>query len=460
VRPDRLRGSALAGLAGAIVVLYYCFFTWRSVGLYFDQDDMMNLYFAWTQPLTELLTNIVLYWRDPLRPLGAGFYRSVFAAAGFHPLPFRLACLALGLLNLALCCRLVKLLSGSAQTVAFAAILFAFHTRLMEVWFRTAVIYDLLCFTFFVGGACLYLAPRVKGEYPGVARSFAIIVFFIAAMDAKEVAVALPAVLLVWELLFSKLRWRNVALPVLLGLLTLPYILAKTIGPKALTGNPFYQPEYSLARFTETWGTFLGFLYVRPAPLSAVWVWTLLAVPLLVAVAVRSRVLLFAWGWAVLATLPMSFLPYRGGFVLYISYAGWVLYAGWTCSKLVDAATRRQPRWKPALAALTFVVLGWRMGKLNLHDQRADNREWLYGPPRMIRLLAEEIKTPDHARLLFEQDAFGTDEWTPVFIVRLIHRDANLVVDRVKMMNGKPASRNDYDFVFTYARGHYQRLKP
>ena len=42
--PERtLRRIAACG-AGTVVILYYFFFTWKSVGLYFDQDDMMNLY--------------------------------------------------------------------------------------------------------------------------------------------------------------------------------------------------------------------------------------------------------------------------------------------------------------------------------------------------------------------------------------------------------------------------------
>jgi hypothetical protein len=407
-----------------------------------------------------LLKHNVLYWQDPLRPLGALFYRAVFGFAGFDPLPFRLLCLALGLLNLGLCCRFVKLVSGSNEAVAFAAILFAFHTRLMEVWFRTAVIYDLLCFTFFFSAACLYLSVRRRGEHPRVTRTFGIVLCFIAAMDAKEVAIALPPVLLVWELLHSKLRWRNVALPGLLGLLAIPYVLAKTIGGKALTENPFYKPEYTLARFNETWGTFLGFLFIRPSPVSSVWVIVLLGVPLLIAVLARSRVLLFSWALLMLTTLPMSFLPYRGGFVLYVSYVGWTLYAGYCCARLVEFAGRHQPQWKLATAGVLFVLLGWRMGKANLHDQRADSREWLYGPPRMIRTFADEVRAPDHARILLEDDAFGTDEWTPVFILRLLHRDATLVVDRVKMMGGKPVSRDAYDVVFKWENGRYRRVKP
>src|SRR3954464_13895084 len=99
--PGKSRWAALA--AAAVVLAYYFLFTWKSLGLNFDQDDMMNLYLAWTKPLPDLLQANVLFWTDPLRPLGALFYRAMFAAVGFNPLPFRVACLAIGLVNLGLC---------------------------------------------------------------------------------------------------------------------------------------------------------------------------------------------------------------------------------------------------------------------------------------------------------------------------------------------------------------------
>ena len=148
--PDAMPNRRWLGLSTAAVVLaYYLFFTWKSVGLYFDQDDMMNLYLAWAKPMSSLFRANILYWTDPLRPLGALFYRMMFELAGFDPVPFRLACLTLGVINLALCCWFAKLVSGSGRVIALTALLFAFHTRLMEVWFRTAVIYDLICFTCF-----------------------------------------------------------------------------------------------------------------------------------------------------------------------------------------------------------------------------------------------------------------------------------------------------------------------
>jgi hypothetical protein len=75
-----------------------------------------------------------------------------------------------------------------------------------------------------------------------------------------------------------------------------------------------------------------------------------------------------------------------------------------------------------------------------------------------MRSLAPRL--PKGARLLFLQDPFGTDEWTPYFIVKLLYRDDTLVPDRMKMLDKKPADWNGYQYVFGFQDGRYQRLKP
>ena len=76
-------------LTAAIIFAWFFFFTWKSLSLYFDSDDMMNLYLAWSKPLAEVY-----------RPVGALFYRGLFALGGFNPMPFRIACLAIGVANI------------------------------------------------------------------------------------------------------------------------------------------------------------------------------------------------------------------------------------------------------------------------------------------------------------------------------------------------------------------------
>ena len=740
-----------------VLLAYYLFFVWPSLKLYFDNDDMMNLYFAWSKPIMS-----------SYRPLGALFYRTMFAKVGFNPLPFRIFCVTLGAINMGLCYWFAKIASGSNRIACLAVLLFAFHTRLMEVWYRTAVVYDLLCFSFFYLAACLYMS-RPK---PGAARGIAVIICFILALEAKEIAVVLPVILLVWTLMQNlteeeverrawdafknnlpalveayrkkfgteigtdnareivsaeyaesieaRTRWsratqkpagalsdylfdealRNpdpdkplavvftaggtgagkttalaadpelrdaqfiydsnlgskkssvqkidaaraagnevhvlfvhrdpvealtggvlpramsegrvvdldaharmyrdaaenfaylmrkysgepnvcfqafdnshgpkggsmmpleksarirystnelrpklraalekeyaarrisesvyratlgtsspeasggvprdqgpdipsggdpspspgsllghpggvdagepepersgtprspktepgrlsisLAVPLICGLIDIPYLWFKTHGAQALTNIADYQPQYSFTRFTHTWALYLNYLFVLKDQILP---WMAIAILAgLLLVAARSKKLLFAWTLLFVPVLPVAFLEYRGAFVLYTGYPGWTLYIATALVALQNMIKTH----RTALACLVFVLVGWRFGKLNLHDQRADPRTWLYQSPAQVKQMADSMpalapQLRPGAHVLFLNDPFTTDEWTPWFIMKLLYRDDTIVPDRVKMMTAPPKTWDSYEFVFTYENGRYLRLKP
>ena len=451
---DSAARRVLYPLTAAIILAWFLFFTWKSLGLYFDSDDMMNLYFAWSKPLA-----------DVYRPVGALFYRGLFALAGFNPLPFRIACLAIGVANMGLCWWFVRLVSGSERVAAVALLLFAFHTRLMEVWWRNAVIYDLLCFTFFYLAVCLYISTRKAGRSPGWPRSCTILACFLCALGAKENALALPLVLLSYELLFQGARWRNLQWPAAMAVVDIPYLYFKTHGAAAIANIAGYAPEYTVPQFLGAWGRFLGYLLVRDRDLRPWATAFILAALLAVAIAARSRILTLAWLILFLAPLPVTFIAYRGGYVLYTAYPGAALYSAVALVAAQDFITRKYPQYRTALACAVFVLVAWRWGKLNLHDQRIDARPWLYDSAAKVHSMADQLRIlaprlPKGARLLFLQDAFGTDEWTPWFIVKLLYRDDTLVPDRMKMLDKKPADWNGYQYVFEFQDGRYRLLKP
>lgn len=452
--PDSRIRRILYPLTAAIVLAFFFFFTWKSLGSYFDNDDMMNLYFAWSKPLAEVY-----------RPVGAIFYRAIYAFAGYNPLPFRVACLAIGVGNIVLCWWFTRLISKSERVAAGAILLFAFHTRMMEIWWRTAVVYDLLCFTFFYLAASLYVSARKDGRAPGPMRSCAILICFLCALGAKENALALPVVLMTYELLFQGARWQNVWRAGVLGLVDLPYLYLKTHAAGAMAANVYYTPEYTLHHFMGAWSRFLGYLFVQDHDLQPWPAVSVLAGLLAVAALVRSRQLALAWVILFVAPLPVAFIPYRGAYVLYTGYPGVVLYAATILVAVQDFITRGAPQYRTALACAVFVLVGWRWGKLNLHDQRSDPRHWLYDSQAQVHALADRMRVlepslPKGTRILFLDDAFGTDEWTPYFVIKLLYRDDSLVPDRIKMMDRKPVGWTEYPYVFTFQNGRYIRLKP
>jgi len=424
----------------------------------------MNLYFAWKKTPVETLRANLFFWSDFYRPLGSLFYRGMFAAAGFNPLPFRLVCLAIGAANIALCGWFVKLISGSERAVALAVLLFAFQPRLLELWYRTSTIYDLLCFGSLYLAACLYIAGRKQVGVPGRGRLAAVFVCYVCALNSKEAAVSLPVILLAWEVLFGSGTWRRFLPAAGLALMNLPYLYTKTHGSSLLAGNPEYSTKYTWAQFEGSWSVYLQYIFVRDgiSPHAAI---AILVALLSLAMLVRSRVLVFAWVILFCGTLPVSFIPYRGGYALYVAWMGWVLYGAVVLVAAQDALLRRWPGYRVELACVVFALVAWRDGKINLHEQRNDPRRWLYEPPALVKSMVVQMRglepvLPRGARLLFVEDAFTTEEWTPYFIMKLAWHDDTLVIDRNKMMRTPATDWRDYQYVFSYDRGAYRQLKP
>ena len=457
---DRSR-RLLPYLAAVIILAYHAFFTWRGLAMYFDNDDMMNLYEAWRRPWPEVLQALAVFWSDFYRPAGAVFYRTIFAAAGFDPLPFRIACMAVTTANLGLFCWLARMVLPTGRAVAVAALLFAFHSRVMEIWFRTATIYDILCFSFFYLAVCVYVRARRGGRTPSALEAAGIVVCAVLALDSKEVAVALPVVLAAWELLFAKFDWRRWWLIGVLAMMNVPFILGK----QSLKAE--YKPEYSWARFSGNWGGYWNHLLLGPEtggnPMLAVGI---LVGLLAVGLGLRSAPLV--WSWVVLfsTVLPVIFVDQRGAYVLYLAMPGLAIYAATFIEMLQDRILVFRPAWRQQLACVVFVLLGWRYGKAMLHDQRIDKvKNWLNESPGQVRTLAASLrslqpKMKSGARVLILEDPFPTTEWTPTFVAGLLYNDSTIWVDRPKKMPAAPPNWLKYDVVITWQDGKYRQLKP
>jgi hypothetical protein len=466
-------------VTGALILAYFLFFTWPSLRMYFDNDDMYALYFAWSKPWGQIFRENLFFWQGNFRPLGAYFYRGLFAAAGFNPLPFRIAELSVCVVNLGICFWITRMISGSERVAAVATLLFTFHTRLIEIWYRTTIIFDVLSFTFIWLAVGIYIQARRQGARFSARRITVIVILFIFGLNSKEMAVILPILLLAYEVIFNTRglkelpKSRALMLIVLLGLITMAYASGKLFGPNAMSKNPFYEPEYSLARFKETWNIYIADLLLLKQNPTGWFAISIVGALLAVAGIARSRKLLFAWVVIFFGLLPVSFAPARGGYVMYVSWIGWVLYASIVLIAFEDLLTRKFPQYRTALACVVFVLVGWRVGKIQLHALRNDTRTWLYDGPAIIRDMAHQLPAmhpsfPQGTRILFQEDAFTTGEWTPMFVMRLLYHDRNLVVDRIKTKTEKPPGweqftspdHTHYDYVFTCENGKYRQVTP
>ena len=172
------------------------------------------------------------------------------------------------LLNLLLAYRLFKRLGGSAEIGAIATLLYCFHGKLDYLYYNGGSMYDVFCFLFYSSAFLIYLRARSEGRFLGVWATAGFLVCLVCAMNSKEMGVTLPVMVLVYELLFhtpdfrslrALIRWcfREGRMALLGGLCVLIYLPAK-LGADGIAQDVAYVPRYTLARWLEDTGNYLG----------------------------------------------------------------------------------------------------------------------------------------------------------------------------------------------------------
>jgi hypothetical protein len=429
-------------VGGVLVVLAYLVaFAGDGLLAYFTPDDMMNLYFAWFRPLSEA---------D--RPIGAAFYRAMFAAFGLNPLPYRIACFVLLLVNLALLYRLCVRLSGSREIGALACLLGVYHAHLADLYYSTGTVYDLLCCAFFLGALVYYAEIRQCAGLPGWRQMLVFLTLYIFALGAKEMAVTLPVLLLLHDALYHPAEsagvWIRRETRILAGpaLVTAAFIGWKIAGPGGVLDNPDYHPHLTWSALVEAWKHYAFDLFYGTAAFSAWRVVLLWAVMLGIALAARRRALLFGFGFVFVGILPVAFIPPRGFFAIYLTLPGWYLFGATALVAGRDLLARR--------TAALFVVVAVALFPLHWHQKPLGNR-WVAGAHESVRNVVEGIQyvagpLPRRARVLFLSDPYPKDEWMLTFIFRLHYRDDGIQVDRVRAMRTlpDPVAQAAYDHTF------------
>ena len=182
--------SRIAGAAAAVsIACYYLYLAGEGIRAYFSPDDLMNLYVCWQKPLADVLKANVLFFTDFFRPMGAVFYRGLYAIAGFHPMPFHIACTAIALFNLYLTYCVVRRLAASRELALLATVISCYHARFADLYYNIGTVYDLLCFSFFYGAFLYYVRIRQSGGVLSKLQIAVCCVLYVAALNSKEMAV-------------------------------------------------------------------------------------------------------------------------------------------------------------------------------------------------------------------------------------------------------------------------------
>lgn len=324
---EKWRGPALA----AFLCSWFVFFSWDGLRAHFAPDDMMNIdSFYWSPGPWRLFVSQFLLWRGYYRPMGGLFYLPIYYAAGLHPLPYHIGLSLILLANVWLVYRVARLLGCETAAAALAALCASYHAGLSNLYYNTAYVYDALCGFFYLAALAYYIGIRARGEFLGWRRTAVFAALFVCALNSKEMALTLPAVLLAYEWIFHGPVWgtapraarpsgepagppggplRSVLrIPLLAALLAGADLYGKVFGVDALTGMEGYRPVFSLDRVHDFQAIFFRdatFLHLDWLGIAMIWgvlsylAWRPGARP----------ALRFSWAFLLIAPLPIEFLP-------------------------------------------------------------------------------------------------------------------------------------------------------
>ncbi|MCZ2077775.1 MAG: glycosyltransferase family 39 protein [Bryobacterales bacterium] len=466
------RNKGLAATAAALVLIFAYWFYLSSEGLhaYFTGDDGMNLqalHHYWQKPYWQAVLDAFAIATPAYRPVGGLFYRTLYPLFGFDPLPFRVACYIILAWNLLLAYFLLRRLSGSRRAALFALVLFSFHASMIDLYYNTGTVYDLLCFTFYISALAVYVRARRAGAFRW-RTAFAVLALYGGALGSKEMAVTFPAALLLYEGLwhFRESRWiRSRAAGVITAssLMTGVFLYVKIALPNAMSGNTLYRPSLSPVAILNAFCHYADLLlYVEGKLFTPVSLLLTVCVLLVFAWSRRSRAMVFGLFFFFVSLIPVSVIPPRSGFVMYLPALGFALYVGVVVKDLCTAVSRIVPV-EPVRAAVpvtAFFILIVTL--LPIHVERREHyarglRHW----HRVARDFMAELTSlyptlPAGARLMLLDDPFDRDDWAPLFFARTLYNDPGLLVERQKRLAG-PATTDElilYNHVLDYRDGY------
>jgi hypothetical protein len=343
------RSNAIDVLCVLVLIAYFLHFAVPSLAGGFNDDEMMNIYVYWRLGALKSLWANICFWKGIGRPAGALYYLPLYHFFVLDPQPYRIVQVSILAASIPMVYYLARL-PAACRSVAFLAVLtLCYHAQLANLVFVGSFIYDVLCGFFYFAALTYYIYVREREIALGRTQLLGFLALYICALNSKEMAVTLPLIVLIYEVLkcprfgewkqFARRNWRFAVPGLIAGLLTVPYIYGKLQGGSALAKLTAYRPRYSWHRFVTSNAHFIDELfylsdskryYTAGVMLLAGW-----AAVFLYAFLRRDRMLQLMAFWIVITPLPLAFIPLRGGACLYILLFGWAMIFAKLASDLI-----------------------------------------------------------------------------------------------------------------------------
>lgn len=439
---------------GFFLIAYLFWFAGGGLWARFTGDDLMNLNFHLTPSFPRLVLSNFTYWSTAYRPMGGIVYVAIYRLLGFHPVPFRVVCFVLLLVNLWLLYRVCLRLTENREIALLATLLVTYHAWMVNLYYSTGTIYELLCFAFYFAALGYYVSIRRAGKSLNWRQLASFLVLYICALNSKELAVTLPLCLACYEWLWRRQGrdWRG---PAISALATVPYVIGKLTGPDSLAANPLYRPVISAARYLHTFHLYLNVLFYQDHFFRDGNTILLLAAMLGLAIWRRSRPLLFAWCFVLFSVLPFIFVPHYSGFFLYLPMVGWALYAATLLVMLRERFAKAIP------PAVLFLAVALILAPLHARESRKTMQVFTSADLPTTEMIAQlqrvQPSLPKGAHLFFQSDPFPPGTFSLVFVARLFYDDLTVEVARAK--DGDGINGRHFDAVFHWDDGKLVKVE-
>src|SRR5262249_39364116 len=191
------RGVRVIMVGVNALLLAYVVCVWRFS--YFWLDDFNNLFWVQRESGWSMLWHNINPASDFFRPFGMLFYWICLHAFHLHALPYHVVAWSLHIINTCLLYLLLRRIVGSRFGAAVGALLFGFRVNFADIYWSFGFIFELLA------NLLMFLALLVHTRRQrSYAAAVATLALTILAIKSKEMAITLPAVLLLYDICLGK----------------------------------------------------------------------------------------------------------------------------------------------------------------------------------------------------------------------------------------------------------------
>jgi uncharacterized membrane protein len=163
--PPATRNRIADAAAFLLLLSYFLYCARPALFAHFAADDMMNIAHYWARGWWRTLADCLTFWSSQYRPAGGLYYLSLYRVFKLNPLPYHAVALAFLFGGTWLSYLVSRLLARSFAVAVAAAVLFCAQANMVDLFYGTDTIYDILASFFSLLTLLLYVRARTGGGY-------------------------------------------------------------------------------------------------------------------------------------------------------------------------------------------------------------------------------------------------------------------------------------------------------